>query len=347
MIDLLFDDQNETFTEKHIKEALEDNIYKNHKKILMILGDAVHQRLIEAGIERKDIEELMMIVHRKLQLVVSKILQEQGQKVCSVGLTKIDESKTIWTCQREQPLRGVKFPRKDMQDYINTYYELPRHPNIVPEWFHTRYISNGVTVYGGSLRSFNTSEYHPDPLTLEHCYDLPLEQQLKYAVDLMEGCLAMHEAGIVHRDIKPENTIISNNKCRITDSELMIDDGNFEKNALGTPTYSDSGNYGYKVLNGIPPRLLKGMDVYSFGIILLKIYTGITDFDEFFDKFVGYMGGRTDWGRLRSIQKRCPEINLKERIPRPMRKLIAKMLYHDRAKRPSLEKCIQIISKQI
>jgi eukaryotic-like serine/threonine-protein kinase len=109
---------------------------------------------------------------------------------------------------------------------------------------------------------------------------LPLDQSLKYGIQIAEGLAAAHEAGIVHRDLKPGNIMLTKNGAKLLDFGLA-------KPVLTAP---DSETPTILSMSGpltvvgtlayMSPEQASGKDVdqrsdvFSFGVILHEMVTG-------------------------------------------------------------------------
>jgi serine/threonine protein kinase len=91
------------------------------------------------------------------------------------------------------------------------------------------------------------------------------------------GVQAAHEVGVIHRDLKPHNVMISRRSGRaiVLDFGIARETGGGELTEagviLGSPQYMS-----YEQLAGLPvtPR----SDVYSLGILLFELVTGVSPF---------------------------------------------------------------------
>ncbi len=117
---------------------------------------------------------------------------------------------------------------------------------------------------------------------------LPLEQALRYAIQIADGLACAHEHGVIHRDLKPQNVMITpSDDVKILDfglakrflpaaaSESSIEPGLATLTApgvkVGTPAYMSPEQIESK-------RVDARSDVFSFGILLYQMLTGVSPF---------------------------------------------------------------------
>jgi len=126
-----------------------------------------------------------------------------------------------------------------------------------------------VTEYakGGSVRSF---------LSKRQSRAVPLKLAVKQALDIARGMEYLHSLEIIHRDLKSDNLLIA------TDKSIKIADfgaARIEVQVEGmTP---ETGTYRWMAPEMIQHRPYNHkVDVYSFGIVLWELVTGLLPFSN-------------------------------------------------------------------
>ena len=155
------------------------------------------------------------------------------------------------------------------------------HPNIA-------HVHDAGTTESG--RPYFVMEYVKGLSIIEHCdrHKLKVEKRLKL---FQQICLAVHHAhqkGIIHRDIKPSNILVSTEDDKATPK--IIDFGvakaiaqpltertlaTEESQLLGTPEYM-SPEQADMATEDIDTR----SDIYSLGVLLYVLLTGVLPFDS-------------------------------------------------------------------
>lgn len=114
---------------------------------------------------------------------------------------------------------------------------------------------------------------------LERQGTMPTELLTKLALDVAEGLVASHNAGIIHRDVKPDNIFLtgdvgSPDGVRVLDFGLALSDDSQEDgtNVLGTLEYMSPEQV---VADPVDAR----SDVYGVGVVLFRAITGELPFD--------------------------------------------------------------------
>lgn len=146
-----------------------------------------------------------------------------------------------------------------------------KHPNIV------RFIGACrkpmvwciVTEYakGGSVRQF---------LTKRHNRSVPLKLAVKQALDVARGMEYVHRLGLIHRDLKSDNLLI------FADKSIKIADFGVARIEVQTEGMTpETGTYRWMAPEMIQHRpYTQKVDVYSFGIVLWELITGMLPFQN-------------------------------------------------------------------
>ena len=151
---------------------------------------------------------------------------------------------------------------------------------------------------------------------------LAVKQVLEMAIPVLDALQHAHSRGVVHRDLKPSNLMLS------ADGEVKIMDFGIARitgvsrltrvgQAVGTPQYMSpeqvvgyEGNY--------------ASDIYSFGIVLYELLTGITPFDS--ESEFEVMQAHTN-------RKPVPPASLNPDIPAALNSAILRALEKEPSKR--------------
>ncbi|AEE85868.1 putative dual-specificity kinase TKL-Pl-4 family [Arabidopsis thaliana] len=146
-----------------------------------------------------------------------------------------------------------------------------KHPNIV------RFIGACikpmvwciVTEYakGGSVRQF---------LTKRQNRAVPLKLAVMQALDVARGMAYVHERNFIHRDLKSDNLLIS------ADRSIKIADFGVARIEVQTEGMTpETGTYRWMAPEMIQHRpYTQKVDVYSFGIVLWELITGLLPFQN-------------------------------------------------------------------
>ncbi|MFO7933659.1 MAG: protein kinase [Bacteroidales bacterium] len=129
--------------------------------------------------------------------------------------------------------------------------------------------------------------YEGETLLQKILQGLPtLEIILDYAIQITEGLAAAHSRGIIHRDIKPGNIMITREGVvKILDFGLAKLTGKYDS----THTGKALGSVSY-----ISPEQAQGTrvdhltDIWSFGVVLYEMSTGVLPFAHEYDAAVIY-----------------------------------------------------------
>ncbi|KAL1207132.1 Serine/threonine-protein kinase STY13 [Cardamine amara subsp. amara] len=146
-----------------------------------------------------------------------------------------------------------------------------KHPNIVRFIGACRrsMVCCIVTEYakGGSLRQF---------LTKRQNRAVPLKLAVKQALDVATGMAYVHGLGYIHRDLKSDNLLISG------DRSIKIADFGVARIEVKTEGMTpETGTYRWMAPEMIQHRpYTQKVDVYSFGIVLWELITGMVPFQN-------------------------------------------------------------------
>ena len=145
------------------------------------------------------------------------------------------------------------------------------HPNVVA--VHDQGISEGFPflvmefVQGRTIREVMAQS---GPLTSAHA--------LEIISSVLAGLSAAHDAGFVHRDIKPENVLITN------DGHIKVTDFGLARVISDTPVSDSTGAVLLGTMAYLSPEQVQQLavdqrsDIYSCGILLYEMVTGIVPF---------------------------------------------------------------------
>src|SRR5262245_19322150 len=118
----------------------------------------------------------------------------------------------------------------------------------------------------------------------------PLPDLLKYALPIVDAVAAAHERGIVHRDLKPANVMVTRDgRVKVLDFGIakLIDlsiDARTTLSTIAAPAPTSAG----QIIGTAPymsPEQAEGRpidhrsDIFSIGILLYEMATGVRPFD--------------------------------------------------------------------
>jgi eukaryotic-like serine/threonine-protein kinase len=145
------------------------------------------------------------------------------------------------------------------------------HPNVVA--VHDQGISDGFPflvmefVQGRTIREIMAQS---GPFTSAHA--------LEIISAVLAGLSSAHDAGFVHRDIKPENVLITN------DGHIKVTDFGLARMISDTPVSDSTGAVLLGTMAYLSPEQVQQLavdqrsDVYSCGILLYEMVTGLVPF---------------------------------------------------------------------
>jgi len=148
------------------------------------------------------------------------------------------------------------------------------------------------------------------------------DQVVDLAIQLCEGLLEAHQAGVIHRDIKPSNILLDkNNRPKLLDFGLATIKGAQKL----TETGSTLGTIGY-----MSPEQVEGKqtdqrsDLFSLGVLLYELITGTAPFKGDYESATFY-----------AIVHATPEplARYKSGVPDALQRIVSKLLEKDPALR--------------
>jgi len=198
----------------------------------------------------------------------------------------------VYLAEQQEPIRRkvalkVIKPGMDSKRVI-TRFEAERqalalldHPNIA-------HVHDAGTTEAG--RSYFVMEHVKGLPITEHCdrHKLTIEERLRLFQQVCQAVQHAHQKGIIHRDIKPSNILVTSENDNVipkiidfgvakaisqplTDRTLVTEQGQL----FGTPEYM-SPEQADMVSEDIDTR----SDIYSLGVLLYILLTGVLPFDS-------------------------------------------------------------------
>ena len=154
--------------------------------------------------------------------------------------------------------------------------------------------------------------------------------------EILNGVKACHDNKIVHRDLKLENILLTDEfKVKIADFgfAIKIKDNEKLKTILGTPTYQAPEILLKKPYDGIK------VDIFSLGVILFILVTGIKPFENPFgkDKLYKFILKKQFAEYWKLIKNYNVDV---DNLSNDFKQLFIKMILFNPSDRPSLDEII-------
>src|SRR6202522_212331 len=151
-----------------------------------------------------------------------------------------------------------------------------------------------------------------------------LKRAVKFGIDIATGMAVAHQAGIVHRDLKPANVLIdSSGLLKIVDFGVAAAQSQSDTQLTKTGYVIGSPKY-------MAPEQILGKkvderaDIYSLGVILYELFTGIPPYSRGDHMSVMYQHVQ---GKAR------PPIEINKALPVELNNLVVKCMALDKTKR--------------
>jgi eukaryotic-like serine/threonine-protein kinase len=212
-----------------------------------------------------------------------KLLQQIGEGGCGV----------VFMAEQDAPIRrrvALKLVKAGMDTKsVIARFEAERqalalmdHPNIA------KVFTAGATASG---RPYFVMELIRGTKITDYCdqNSLPTEERLKLFVQVCQAVQHAHQKGIIHRDIKPSNILVTET-LEGTALPVVIDFG--VAKAVANQRLTDKTVFtAFEMLIGTPAYMSPEQaaltsvdvdtrsDVYSLGVLLYELLTGLTPFD--------------------------------------------------------------------
>lgn len=231
---------------------------------------------------------------------------------------------TVFLC--EDPATGLRYALKTLRlrsldcDKDSSIKRLINEGNAISQLNHANivnFIEFGYSGQGHDRLPYIVMEYF-EGVSLKHflegVQELTQEQKLSIIAQVAEGLYAAHQHNICHRDIKPDNILVDPNlKVKITDfgiCYLPTSDVTRTSELMGSPGYMAPEYIRFGMTDS-------AMDIYSLGVVAYELLIGKKPYDattltELMNKIVA--------GRPQAPIKAKPD------FPRPLQKILAKML---------------------
>lgn len=178
--------------------------------------------------------------------------------------------------------------RKIFLAELQTWIDLPEHPNIVPcQFFRT--IENDLVIFSDYVPGGSLKDWIDSGRINEGGSKMVLRRKLHIAIQFAWSLHIIHELGLVHQDVKPGNVLISevedNNiiqlQVQITDFGLArgrsISGYDSATESVDNSILLSSGGYTPAYCS---PEQAKGLpvsrktDQWSWGVAVLEMFTG-------------------------------------------------------------------------
>ena len=194
-------------------------------------------------------------------------------------------------------------------------------------------------LYLGGLYAISMEYFPSHPLSdeLKDEKPLPLNTSIRYACDIASGMTVAHKVGVVHRDLKPANVLINDDGLL-----KIVDFGVAAARASGDTQLTRTGYVIGSPKYMAPEQILgkkvdEKADVYSLGVILYEMLTGLAPYTKGDHMSVMYQHVQ---GKAKSVMALNPE------VPEALSQCVARCMAVDKSKRfPTMAEAQAAISR--
>jgi tetratricopeptide (TPR) repeat protein len=214
--------------------------------------------------------------------VVDRILGEGGMG--KVYLVRSRSSGSQFAVKRAKGLNDSD--RKAFLEELQTWIDLPNHPNLVPCRFF-RTVGAEVLIFAEYVEGGSLKDWIDSKRLYEGGSSLALVRILDVAIQFAWGLHCLHELGMVHQDVKPGNVLMSAHSNSTQGVKPQVTDyGLARARAVAGETNNTDQSHSVLVScgGGTPaywsPEQAAGLplsgktDLWSWGVSVLELFTG-------------------------------------------------------------------------
>jgi hypothetical protein len=169
--------------------------------------------------------------------------------------------------------------------------------------------------------------------------DIPYNIKLVIVLEIARAIKFLHSNNIIHRDVKPPNILVFSLEPKATVHVKLTDFGTSkfvpDTSSVNMTKYTGTAKYMAPETFGVDPRFTLSADIYSFGLLMWEVMTGLDAFSE-----KKYMW-QSKIEKFVLSGKRMP---IPEEMDPRLASIIEQCWGQDPTKRPSITHVIQLLS---